>query len=279
MVWRSCVILHALFARGVVGRRTEPAPERRRPEPARSGGAARCDRGQHVALGDAAILAGARERSPASTPLSAARRDRRRQRLGRSGGGFGERQPSELQRRAPEPAASGGRSPAAFAAGWPARAGAIGDRAEQRADARRSRRPWRRSRRARRRPAPALPASPCRFPARRAARRPRRPRPAFLNHLADGGLGDGFAEGGYADFGHAMSGLVVSFSGGRVSIGPKGENRYSEKPMQIRRLRHNSMRRGIEDQPPSASSRNALSCAECFDIRPVAVAAEAGRPT
>ena len=71
----------------------------------------------------------------------------------------------------------------------------------------------------------------------------------LLEPLADGGLGDGFAEGRYADFSRHCQ---ASSDSGRV-LAP--------------------------GQAAKASSRNALSCARCFDIRPVAVAAEAGRPT
>ena len=173
--------LHALFARGVVRRRRRAhlhGGGRLRNRRRLRGGA--LDRRHHVALGDAAVLAGARHgrrdrrrfRPPSCAPTAPpACRPRALARW--LGAGFGRR---------------GRRGFAGF--GLPApglagrrRAGAFLDLRRAARRPRRSRRPWPRCRRARRRPAPAPRWSPCRFRARPAARRPRPASPGFLNHL------------------------------------------------------------------------------------------------
>ena len=84
----------------------------------------------------------------------------------------------------------------------------------------------------------------------------------LLEPVADGRLGHRFAERGDADFSHGSTSC---------------HDRSSPPPAYwMPALRAAS---GMTHEfQPSASSRNALSCARCFDITPTAVAAEAGRP-
>ncbi len=81
----------------------------------------------------------------------------------------------------------------------------------------------------------------------------------LLEPLADRCLGDRFAQRRNADLGgHARSSSPFAGYGAGTPSGLANAGRGSVQPR--------------------ASCRNALSCARCLDISPVAVAAEAGRP-
>jgi hypothetical protein len=80
----------------------------------------------------------------------------------------------------------------------------------------------------------------------------------LLEPAADGGLRDGFAEGRHADFGrHGVS--LLGLASRPPGVDPGAAMHFTSGA--------------------KTSSRKACSCAMCFDISPVAVAAEAARPT
>src|SRR5262249_1817658 len=99
--------------------------------------------------------------------------------------------------------------------------------------------------------------------------------PLLLEPFANRRFGHRFAQGGYADVSH---GLLPQFC--TVIL------RASEPSLEGLRFLCSASRTGDRRLPskddgfshPSASSRNCLSCARCFDICPTAVEAEAGRP-
>ena len=268
--------LHALLARGVVGRRRR----------AHLHGAAvwatgvgcrggALDRRHHVALGDPAVLAGARRRSTGSMPLSAAilrtegasgisrlGRRRRARRLG-----FG-----RLDRRRGRGLAIG--PPAGRAGRGGARAGAFLDLAEQRAD----------------RDGLAILGGNLGQHAggrrrhldrhlvgleldQRLVDRDRIAR--LLEPFADRRLGDGFAERGNADFSHDLVHLYLSAVIARRRPGDPAIRGHIARASDAGSPGY----RGDDDVQiyPSASSSNCFNCARCFDIWPTAVAADAGR--
>ena len=90
----------------------------------------------------------------------------------------------------------------------------------------------------------------------------------FLEPLADGRLGHGFAQCGHADVSHGANIPCGHASRSKTTEGPTTDGRKSS----------------IVCRPPcglcypSAASNSALSCLRCSGIWPTAVAAEAARP-